>query len=347
MPQFHPHYTLDFWGSLAKAVEVGNGVAHSRTSAENVALHSGPSWAGKIAWMVTGFSIALGTATWVADSNPGFLGSSALNDSPMATFEARFLQASVASPNLAALSLLVPVASELELKLESAKGLLAGKLRSLNLQMAPASEPVPSIVAAVPLPRVRPAGANLAMISGPTHEPDNRSLVQKLSNLLAPRLTLASLTPGDGLSHSGRDLASLRYDNLSAVYDISAHTVYMPDGSELEAHSGFGRLMDDPEHVSERNVGATPPNVYDLKLRGRLFHGVQALRMIPVGDRGTLGRTGLLAHSYMLGPNGDSNGCVSIKKYETFLAAFTKGAIKRLVVVPSLAEEVAALRRST
>ncbi len=104
--------------------------------------------------------------------------------------------------------------------------------------------------------------------------------------------------------------------------------------------------MDDPGHVSERNVGATPPNVYDLKLRERPFHGVQALRMVPVGAEGTLGRSGLLAHSYMLGANGDSNGCVSIKDYEKFLKAFNNGEISRLVVVPSLRDGVSAARRS-
>jgi hypothetical protein len=119
----------------------------------------------------------------------------------------------------------------------------------------------------------------------------------------------------------------------------------MPDGSKLEAHSGLGSLIDDPEHVNERNAGATPPNVYDLKPRERLFHGVQALRMIPVGESGTLGRSGLLVHSYMLGPNGDSNGCVSIRNYDRFLKAFSNGEIKHLVVVPSLDDE--ASRRST
>ncbi len=29
-----------------------------------------------------------------------------------------------------------------------------------------------------------------------------------------------------------------RYDQSTAVYDISAHTVYLPDGTRLEAHSG-------------------------------------------------------------------------------------------------------------
>ena len=71
------------------------------------------------------------------------------------------------------------------------------------------------------------------------------------------------------------------------------------------------------------------------------------VRMIPVGDNGAFGRSGLLAHSYMLGPNGDSNGCVSIKDYDKFLKAFSNGEIKRLVVVPSLGDETSAARRST
>jgi hypothetical protein len=38
----------------------------------------------------------------------------------------------------------------------------------------------------------------------------------------------------------------------------------------------------------------------------------------------------------MLGPKGDSNGCVSFKDYEAFLRAFRNGEIKRLAVVTSL-----------
>jgi hypothetical protein len=33
------------------------------------------------------------------------------------------------------------------------------------------------------------------------------------------------------------------------------------------------------------------------------------------------GRDGLLAHPYMLGPNGQSNGCVSFSDYPAFLDA--------------------------
>jgi hypothetical protein len=69
--------------------------------------------------------------------------------------------------------------------------------------------------------------------------------------------------------------------------------------------------------------------------------------MTPVGDNSVPGRSGLLAHSYMLGPKGDSNGCVSIRDYEKFLRAYTNGEIKRLVVVPSLGGEKSASQSST
>jgi len=109
----------------------------------------------------------------------------------------------------------------------------------------------------------------------------------------------------------------------------------MPDGTKLEAHSGLGDRLDDPDHVDERDRGATPPHLYELIAREELFHGVQALRLNPVGGGGIFGRDGLLAHPYMLGPNGDSNGCVSFKNYDAFLQAFQNGAVKRLVVVAS------------
>jgi hypothetical protein len=38
----------------------------------------------------------------------------------------------------------------------------------------------------------------------------------------------------------------------------------------------------------------------------------------------------------MLGPNGESNGCVSFKDYPAFLNAYLRGEITRLVVVQRL-----------
>ena len=57
-------------------------------------------------------------------------------------------------------------------------------------------------------------------------------------------------------------------DSRTAVYDISAHTVYLPGGERLEAHSGLGEMLDNPRYVNAKDRGPTPPNVYDLALRG-------------------------------------------------------------------------------
>jgi hypothetical protein len=94
--------------------------------------------------------------------------------------------------------------------------------------------------------------------------------------------------------------------------------------------------MDNPRHVKVRMRGATPPNVYKLSLRERLFHGVRAIRLNPVDEGKMHGRAGMLAHTYMLGPNGQSNGCVSFKNYPQFLNAYLRGEVTRLVVVEHL-----------
>jgi Protein of unknown function (DUF2778) len=126
------------------------------------------------------------------------------------------------------------------------------------------------------------------------------------------------------------------FDRYTAVYDISARTVYLPDGTKLEAHSGLGDALDNPRYVSERARGPTPPHLYQLTLREGSFHGVQALRLNPIGEGGLYGRAGLLAHPFMLGPNGDSNGCVSVKDYNAFLRAYQNGQINKLEVVAKL-----------
>jgi hypothetical protein len=125
-------------------------------------------------------------------------------------------------------------------------------------------------------------------------------------------------------------------DRRTAVYDIEGHTVYLPNGRRLEAHSGLGHMMDDPQYIRTRMRGPTPPNVYQLTLREKLFHGVRAIRLTPVDEKKMFGRDGMLAHTYMLGPNGQSNGCVSFKNYNAFLQAFLDGEVNRMVVVPKL-----------
>ncbi len=118
-----------------------------------------------------------------------------------------------------------------------------------------------------------------------------------------------------------------------AIYDISAATVYLPSGERLEAHSGLGPMRDNPRYVNQKNRGPTPPHTYDLRMREALFHGVEAIRLTPVDGNNRYNRDGLLAHTFMLGRRGDSNGCVVFKDYPRFLRAFKRGEFNKMVVV--------------
>lgn len=186
------------------------------------------------------------------------------------------------------------------------------------------------------------AKARMALMAQP--KSSNFSLFDKLfggSQQQAPGPVLAYAGSDGGVLTNGADAAAANEpsltDRTTAVYDISAKKVYMPDGTKLEAHSGLGSRLDNPSSANEKMRGVTPPHIYDLKLREALFHGVAAIRLTPVGgDSAIYGRNGLLAHTYMLGPNGDSNGCVSFRDYNKFLTAFRNGEVKRLVVVAKL-----------
>ena len=220
-----------------------------------------------------------------------------------------------------------------------------------------------------PAPARRPPQPSVAT-APPAAPVDNRSVFQKLFGLGQPSApAVASVAPASGVASRTASSASAvasasaatenrggagrgplfsfpspfggsapvsGYDRYTAVYDISARVVYLPDGTRLEAHSGLGEALDNPRYVSERARGPTPPHVYQLTLREGSFHGVQALRLNPVGEGGIYGRAGLLAHPFMLGPNGNSNGCVSVKDYEAFLKAYENGQINKLAVVAKL-----------
>lgn len=122
-----------------------------------------------------------------------------------------------------------------------------------------------------------------------------------------------------------------------AVYDIKGGKVYMPSGEKLEAHSGYGEGFDNIGYVRKRMIGPTPPNTYTLTMRERRFHGVEALRMKPVDEAKMFGRDGFLTHSYLMGDRGDSNGCISFKDYDKFLAAYKRGEVTKIIVVAQLA----------
>lgn len=240
-------------------------------------------------------------------------------------------------------------------------------------QVAEAEIPVPEARpdvadAAVPVPMPRPAELaeaheparagirqfakdekTVAEATPPAAQPqqgDNGSFFDKLFGAAkqpAGGTQLAYASPEDGgiggILGGNRRVASAPvggYDRYTAVYNIASHTVTLPDGTRLEAHSGLGQMMDNPRYMREKMRGVTPVGVYDLQPREQLFHGVAALRLLPVSGGDPFGRTGLLAHTYMLGPNGQSNGCVSFRNYAAFLRAYQTGEIRRIAVVAGL-----------
>jgi hypothetical protein len=172
---------------------------------------------------------------------------------------------------------------------------------------------------------------------------DKQTMVEKLwgkqpasGGLLAYASADASVTGSiiDTRSQNPMMGGAPPYDRQTAVYDIAAKTVYLPDGTRLEAHSGLGSKMDDVRYSHVRMQGVTPPHIYELKPREALFHGVPALRLTPIGGEEKIhGRDGLLAHTYMLGSSGQSNGCVSFKDYYAFLDAYRNKGIRRLAVL--------------
>ena len=198
---------------------------------------------------------------------------------------------------------------------------VTGSLGVFAVQSVP-FEPAPAPERAAHVPA--PASERIALAPVPRREPTPLPRVR-------PRL--ASLTPPDvSVIKPAPDASMVR----TAIYDITAGIVYLPNGEKLEAHSGLGAFMDDPRHVHRRMRGATPPNVYRLRMREALFHGVRAIRLLPENEKDMFGRDGILAHTYMLGPSGQSNGCVSFKDYPRFLRAFLRGEIDRMIVVARL-----------
>lgn len=161
---------------------------------------------------------------------------------------------------------------------------------------------------------------------------------QKPAKLAYARPEVPEDKPGSTLGQSLRSLfgGKTRAGNGVAVYDISAAKVYMPDGSVLEAHSGIGNMADNPRYVHVKMNGPTPPHTYNLKMRESRFHGVEAIRMLPVDGKNKYGRDGFLTHSYLLrGGREESHGCVAFADYKRFLTAFKQGKVKQIIVVPS------------
>jgi hypothetical protein len=121
-------------------------------------------------------------------------------------------------------------------------------------------------VVKVPLPRKRPSTsirmASLAPAPGAEGDQSPNpfskvgTAIRNVFAMLQPSNSkVASASSGGGILGDGRGASPLAGMNQTAVYDITARTVYMPDGTRLEAHSGLGDLMDDPSHVDLPNRG--------------------------------------------------------------------------------------------
>ena len=122
----------------------------------------------------------------------------------------------------------------------------------------------------IPLPAPRPVEAReqrapetIGMASGPSNRrtriaavpptPEvNRSFFERLfvfslsldPLLVMPRSTARLMAPNSGLDFKPA------LGSGTAVYDISARVVYLPDGERLEAHSGLGDKLDDPRYAT-------------------------------------------------------------------------------------------------
>jgi hypothetical protein len=117
------------------------------------------------------------------------------------------------------------------------------------------------VAKAVPLPASRPADFKFAQTS--RVKPGHSEMVERAKNAalaamaaktpsLFDRLFGKKPEPGPVLAYAGSDggvmsdgtaktpAGTSEDDKLTAIYDITARTVYMPDGSKLEAHSGLG-----------------------------------------------------------------------------------------------------------
>lgn len=189
-----------------------------------------------------------------------------------------------------------------------------------------------------PLPVRRPAIAAAAPVVASLAPVKPARAAAKPSPVLAEEdddapKALAFARPDNPVKSIGKSVPWPDNGTKIAVYDITNGVVHMPNGEKLEAHSGIGEMRDNPKFTHIKMRGPTPPGTYKLSMREKLFHGVAAIRLTPTDGVAPKGRTGLLAHSYLLARRGDSHGCVAFAEYPRFLKAFQRGEVTHMVIV--------------
>ena len=205
-------------------------------------------------------------------------------------------------------------------------------------QFRPRSEQAEKPAAEPERPATKQAEVEAAIKAEETGKPADREMPVKPKVAYARPEDPTENSSGTGFGQALRNMfgGGAKAGNGVAVYDITAAKVYMPDGSVLEAHSGIGKMADNPRYVDVKMTGPTPPHTYNLKMRETRFHGVEAIRMLPIDGKNKHGRDGFLTHSYLLrGKRAESHGCVAFADYPRFLTAFKQGKVKQIVVVPS------------
>jgi len=190
----------------------------------------------------------------------------------------------------------------------------------------------------IPLPEARPLIETVAIDPKPADEKpvargtlDNKDDKDDLAYAKPERSLF-----GDLFKNKGSDTGWLGKGTKVAIYDVSNATVYMPDGTKLRAHSGIGRMRDNPRFEHIKMNGPTPAGIYRLSMREKRFYGVEAIRMTSIDGRHPKNRTGLLTHTNLLRGQKGSHGCVAFQNYQPFLKAFKRGQVTMLVVVPEL-----------
>lgn len=197
------------------------------------------------------------------------------------------------------------------------------------------------ILSDIPLPETRPALETVTIERKAAEEkPATRTATRQAKEddddkdvaIVKPERSLF----GDLFKSRGNSTGWVGKGTKVAIYDVSNATVYMPDGTKLRAHSGIGKMRDNPRFEHVKMTGPTPAGIYRLRMRERRFHGVEAIRMLSVDGRDPKNRTGLLTHTNLLRGQKGSHGCVAFQNYEPFLNAFKRGHVNMLVVVPEL-----------
>jgi hypothetical protein len=202
----------------------------------------------------------------------------------------------------------------------------------------PETEEDVALPSQIPLPEARPLIETVVTDKKPAEEkPVERSKRDKKDDAkdvayAKPERSLLN----DLFKNKASDTAWPGKGTKVAIYDVSNATVYMPDGTKLRAHSGIGKMRDNPRYEHVTMKGPTPAGIYRLSMREKRFYGVEAIRMTSIDGRHPKNRTGLLTHTNLLRNQKGSHGCVAFQNYQPFLKAFKRGHITMLVVVPSL-----------